>query len=79
MFDRGLGVERDRAKTYAWLLWGEARGTFDRDADYFEVLVDMKSFFAMILSDADRVRGEQVLQDMLAAPPECQSSALGRT
>jgi hypothetical protein len=78
MFDRGLGVERDRARMFAWLLWGEKRGKFDREEDYAEELMDMKSFFAMILSDADRAKGERVFQNMLGATPERPTSAPGR-
>ena len=52
MFDRGLGVEESKAKMFAWLMWGGYKGTRDDDPDVREELVDMRDFYASILTDS---------------------------
>jgi TPR repeat protein len=52
MFDRGLGVERNKAKMFAWLMWGGYMGTHDADPGVREELIDMRGFYASILADS---------------------------
>lgn len=52
--DRGLGVRTDKARMYAWLMWGERYCTRDDDADIRDELLDMRGFYGIMLPDADK-------------------------
>jgi TPR repeat protein len=54
VYDRGLGVGIDKARMYAWLMWGERHGTRDDDADMHTELLDMRGFYGIMLPDADK-------------------------
>ena len=56
MHDRGLGVEQNKVKMFAWLLWGERCGNLENEIDVREELKDMRSFYALTLSDD--IKGE---------------------
>jgi len=52
MYDRGLGVEQDSTRMFAWLMWGGYKGTRDADPDVREELIDMREFYAATLPDS---------------------------
>lgn len=52
MYDRGLGVEQDSTRMFAWLMWGGFKGTRDTDPDVREELIDMRDFYAATLPDS---------------------------
>jgi hypothetical protein len=54
VYDRGLGVGIDKARMYAWLMWGERYCTRDDDADIRDELLDMRGFYGIMLPDADK-------------------------
>jgi hypothetical protein len=54
LYDRGLGVTADKARMYAWLMWGERYCTRDDDDDIRVELLDMRGFYGIMLPDADK-------------------------
>lgn len=64
MFDRGLGVEADKVKEFAWLLWGRKCGTLETEIDVRGELEDMREFYATILSAADRAEARRLVRSM---------------
>jgi hypothetical protein len=54
VYDRGLGIGADKARMYAWLMWGERHCTRDDDADIRDELLDMRGFYGIMLPDADK-------------------------
>ena len=69
MYDRGLGVELNKAKMFAWLLWGEERGNRDNDADVREEHDDMRGFYGMTLTDDIKDVAWALFNEMRAANP----------
>jgi TPR repeat protein len=69
MYDRGLGVERDKARMFSWLLWGEERGIRDDDADVFSQHDDMRGFYGLTLPDAIKDVAWALFNEMRAASP----------
>ena len=69
MHDRGLGVEQNKAKMFAWLLWGERCGTLENEFDVREELEDMRSFYALTLSDDTKDEACALSNRMRAAAP----------
>jgi len=66
MYDRGLGVEKNKARMYAWLRWGEQYGDTDEDPDVWEELLDMRGFYGMTLPDADKDDAVDLLTEWAA-------------
>ena len=52
MYDRGLGVEEDKAKMFSWLMWGAYKGTRDADPKVRKELVEMRDSYAATLPDS---------------------------
>jgi hypothetical protein len=69
MYDRGLGVELNKAKMFAWLLWGEERGNRDDDPDVREEHDDVRGFYGMILGDDIKDVAWEMFNEMRAANP----------
>ena len=69
MYDRGLGVEEDKAKMFAWLLWGDQRASRDDDADVRDEHDDMREFYGLTLSDDIKDAAWALATDMRAANP----------
>lgn len=67
MYDRGLGVEKNPATMYLWLLWGHKYGNRNEDPDAAEELDDMREFYAMVISDSDKKKTKTVVAQMHAA------------
>ena len=66
VFDRGLGVEPDKARMYAWLMWGEQHATRDDDDDIRDELFDMRGFYGIMLPDADKDDAVDLVNDWAA-------------
>ncbi len=52
MSDSGLGVAQDKAKMFAWLMWGGYKGTRDDDPDVREKMAAMREHHSATLADA---------------------------
>ena len=69
MFDRGLGVEQNKAKMFSWLLWGDEPGNRKEDPDVGEEQDGMRGFYGMTLSDDVKDIAWAIFNDMRATTP----------
>lgn len=74
MYDRGLGVEKNPATMYLWLLWGNKYGNRDEDPDAAEELDDMREFYAMVISDSDKTKAKRLVTQMHAGKSSVDQS-----
>lgn len=69
VFDRGLGVEPDKAKMFAWLLWADRCPTRDSEIDVRQEQDDMRGFYGLTLPDDIKDQAWAIFNEMRAAKP----------
>lgn len=61
---------------YPWLLWGEQHGSRDEDLDVLEELLDMRTFYGMMLPEADNAGALNLVNDWIAKTPNGAAAKL---
>lgn len=78
MYNRGFGVEKSQALTWAWILWAHKNCLPDSDAEIAEEVIKAYDFYRQCITPAHRKDGKQSLGALRAAyskpGPACKQS-----
>jgi TPR repeat protein len=67
MHNRGFGVERSQAMTWAWIAWAHQRCTPDPDHEIVEEVAEAYNFYRMAIPSRTRRAGDKAFAQVVAA------------